>query len=83
MYHQPPLLAVGRRYLTSYIHVYSQINDFTQSFPLNVHNLDPYDHGFQSILLYPKVQFVLTYFHVFLRPIFYINFHVLWEGPGI
>ncbi len=59
------------------------MNDITQSFPLNVYNLNPYNYGLQSILLSLEVQFVSVYFHVFLRPMFFINFHVSWEELGI
>ena len=53
-----------------------------QSFLLNVYSLDPYDYSFQSIFLYLEMQFVLVYFYVFFKPIFYTNFYILWKKPG-
>lgn len=53
-----------------------------QGFILNIYILDPYTHGLQFIYLYPEVQFVPTYFYVFLRPIFCIDFYVPQEGPN-
>lgn len=59
------------------------MNNSMQSFSLNIQSLDTCGHGFQSILLYPKIQFVSTYFHVFLKSMFCINFHIPQKGLGI
>lgn len=54
-----------------------------QSFVLNIHILDPYGYDFQSNYLYLKVQLMPTYFQIFLKPIFYTDFHISQKKPGI
>lgn len=53
-----------------------------QDFILNIYILNFYTYGLQFIYLYPEVQFVPTYFYVFLKPIFCTDFHILQGGPS-